>query len=287
MTRCIAAVCGIAIAATAAAQETRSVVAFETGTIRVDGPRPPDFGDFFFNIQGEGSPVEFRSYGTARWDLTAVQAEFDAAFPGGWEVTAVTLEMTQDNAGFTADGLVDVFISTDDTTDAKTAGSPLFWPFFDAGSGDPQLPLAEADPILSYLFFEIETGTIDAYDQSGGPGGGVEALALTDAVRAEIEGDEVMTWVFVEAEAGVVATYRGQTEFMGREGPKLIITAEGDGSGTCRPDIDGDGSLTIFDFLAFQNLFDAGDLAADFDGDGSLTIFDFLEFQNEFDAGCP
>ena len=54
----------------------------------------------------------------------------------------------------------------------------------------------------------------------------------------------------------------------------------------CRADLDGDGELTIFDFLAYQNAFDAGDLAADFDGDGSLTIFDFLAFQNEFDAGC-
>ncbi|NEO88667.1 MAG: hypothetical protein F6J87_31225, partial [Spirulina sp. SIO3F2] len=25
----------------------------------------------------------------------------------------------------------------------------------------------------------------------------------------------------------------------------------------------------------------------DFDGDGALTVFDFLEFQNEFDLGCP
>jgi hypothetical protein len=54
----------------------------------------------------------------------------------------------------------------------------------------------------------------------------------------------------------------------------------------CRADLDGDGELTIFDFLAFQNLFDAGDPAADFDGDGSLTIFDFLAFQNAFDVGC-
>ncbi|MEQ8843916.1 MAG: GC-type dockerin domain-anchored protein [Phycisphaerales bacterium] len=60
-----------------------------------------------------------------------------------------------------------------------------------------------------------------------------------------------------------------------------------EGSGPpCRVDLDGDGSLTIFDFLAFQNLFDAGDPIADFDGDGSLTIFDFLAFQNEFDLGC-
>jgi hypothetical protein len=55
---------------------------------------------------------------------------------------------------------------------------------------------------------------------------------------------------------------------------------------SCPADIDGDGELTLFDFLAFQNLFDAGDLAADFDGDGSLTLFDFLAFQNAFDAGC-
>ncbi len=55
---------------------------------------------------------------------------------------------------------------------------------------------------------------------------------------------------------------------------------------TCRADLDGDGSLTLFDFLAFQNAFDSGDPIADFDGDGSLTLFDFLAFQNEFDAGC-
>lgn len=54
----------------------------------------------------------------------------------------------------------------------------------------------------------------------------------------------------------------------------------------CRPDLDGDGELTIFDFLSFQNLFDAGDLLADFDDDGELTLFDFLAFQNAFDAGC-
>ncbi|MEO1008875.1 MAG: GC-type dockerin domain-anchored protein [Planctomycetota bacterium] len=55
----------------------------------------------------------------------------------------------------------------------------------------------------------------------------------------------------------------------------------------CPTDLDGDGLLTIFDFLAFQNLFDAGDPRADLDGDGELTIFDFLAYQNAFDAGCP
>ncbi|OAB62497.1 hypothetical protein AY599_28475 [Leptolyngbya valderiana BDU 20041] len=54
----------------------------------------------------------------------------------------------------------------------------------------------------------------------------------------------------------------------------------------CPADLNGDCVADLNDFLAFQNLFDAGDPLADFDGDGELTIFDFLAFQNEFDQGC-
>ncbi len=54
----------------------------------------------------------------------------------------------------------------------------------------------------------------------------------------------------------------------------------------CAADCDGDGLATVFDYLCYQNLFDAGDRRADLDGDGELTIFDFLAFQNDFDAGC-
>ncbi|MFI4882711.1 MAG: GC-type dockerin domain-anchored protein, partial [Phycisphaerales bacterium JB064] len=56
--------------------------------------------------------------------------------------------------------------------------------------------------------------------------------------------------------------------------------------GACAVDLDADGALTVFDFLAFLNLFQDGDAQADFDGDGALTIFDFLAFQTAFDAGC-
>jgi len=55
----------------------------------------------------------------------------------------------------------------------------------------------------------------------------------------------------------------------------------------CRGDFNGSGSINFLDFLAFQNAFDTGDLAADMDYDGQLTIFDFLEFQNVFNEGCP
>ena len=286
MPRTLITLCGLCVATTAMAQEERSVVAFETGTIQVTGPRGGDFGNRFFNIEGLSFEERFRSYGTVRWNLADLRAEFDGLFPGGWRVTGVALELTQDNAAFTSDGFVDVYLSTDDTSDAKTALSDLQYPFFDPNTFEPDMPLASDSPILSFLFFEVATGAIDRFDQAGGPGGGVEALSLTAELASDIENDGVLTMVFVDASETVAATYRGQEGFEGRVGPNLFITVEGDGGTGCPADIDGDGQLTIFDFLEFQNLFAAGDLRADFDGDGSLTLFDFLDFQNQFAAGC-
>lgn len=54
----------------------------------------------------------------------------------------------------------------------------------------------------------------------------------------------------------------------------------------CRADVDGSGQLTLGDFVAFRNLYVAGDLRADFDRDGSLTLKDFVRFRNEYVAGC-
>jgi hypothetical protein len=55
----------------------------------------------------------------------------------------------------------------------------------------------------------------------------------------------------------------------------------------CYPDLDGDGDLTLFDFLAYVNLFNAGGDKADCDQSGALDLFDFLCFVNAFNAGCP
>jgi hypothetical protein len=54
----------------------------------------------------------------------------------------------------------------------------------------------------------------------------------------------------------------------------------------CYADLDGSGSLDLFDFLAFVNLFNAGDPAADCDASGGFDLFDFLCFVNAFNAGC-
>lgn len=68
---------------------------------------------------------------------------------------------------------------------------------------------------------------------------------------------------------------------------KIVPVDPSTGPCDCPADLDGDGELTLFDFIEFQNLFAMGDLRADFDGDGELTLFDFLEFQNQFELGCP
>jgi hypothetical protein len=55
---------------------------------------------------------------------------------------------------------------------------------------------------------------------------------------------------------------------------------------SCPADLDGDGDLTVFDFLEFQNLFNLRDVRADVFYDGRFDVFDFLEFFNQFEIGC-
>jgi hypothetical protein len=54
----------------------------------------------------------------------------------------------------------------------------------------------------------------------------------------------------------------------------------------CPADCDGSQDLSLFDFLCFVNLFNAGDGGADCTGDKALDLFDFLCFTNAFNAGC-
>lgn len=54
----------------------------------------------------------------------------------------------------------------------------------------------------------------------------------------------------------------------------------------CYGDFDGDGALSLFDFLAYVNTFNAGGPGADCDLSGALDLFDFLCFVNAFNSGC-
>jgi uncharacterized membrane protein len=54
----------------------------------------------------------------------------------------------------------------------------------------------------------------------------------------------------------------------------------------CRPDVNGDGTVNVADFLAFLQLYSAADNRADFDNNGSVNVADFLAFLALFAAGC-
>ncbi|NRA57025.1 MAG: hypothetical protein HRU13_02760 [Phycisphaerales bacterium] len=66
-----------------------------------------------------------------------------------------------------------------------------------------------------------------------------------------------------------------------------LVIRGGETRELCRADFDGDGTLSVFDFILFQSAFVAGDIAADFDGDGLLSVFDYVLFQTRFTMGCP
>jgi thermitase len=74
---------------------------------------------------------------------------------------------------------------------------------------------------------------------------------------------------------------------VGGDGGDLWFVDDVTISGTeCSADLTGDGTLDLFDFLAFANLFNAQDPAADWDNDGEFTFFDFLAYNNSFVGGC-
>ena len=54
----------------------------------------------------------------------------------------------------------------------------------------------------------------------------------------------------------------------------------------CRADLNGDGVVNTLDFLAFLNLWTAGNRTADWNRDGTVNTLDFLAYLNEWVAGC-
>ena len=164
--------------------------------------------------------------------------------------------------------------------------------------GGPTILLSPSYDLSSYghavlryaRWMKSMDGAIDELTVEASSDGGVEWVHL------ETTGPTV-PWDHVEFDLGdfIELTDAVRVRFLVSDNPNDSQTEAGIDAfeivgllcAGCRADLTGDGSLDFFDFLAFQNLFAAGDPRADFTGDGVLDFFDFLAFQNEFAAGCP
>lgn len=201
-------VCLVVVLAGNAAEQ--SVVAFENGTIQPGGPRQGSLGEAFFNIEGSDNG-DFASYGLARFDVSGIKDQFNSDFGAdNWTLQSAELLLTQANAGFTRDGLVDAFFTADDDTEQFL----LSYPF----NGD----FPDAELIVSYEFVEVATGEIEThllYDRSAANTDG--GLALKD----HIQSSDVVTLALVDAEPTVAATYAGFSNNTSA-GPTLRLTAD-------------------------------------------------------------
>ncbi len=216
----------------------------------------------------------------------------------GFEERAIELGIDRDrreargsmSADFDRDGWVDVFVVNIDGL-----ASALFRNEMPATSGD-------------HGFVSLKL--VGDPDGPGVKRSSLDAIGATVILTADIDGDgsigprETQTKIVTSGSSNAASTSSFELEFglgmastaqarvrwpSGLESSHLFarnsfITI--DEAAVCIADMDDDGRLTLFDFLAFGGHFDAGDDRADIDRDGRLTVFDFLMFQNLFDAGC-
>lgn len=56
--------------------------------------------------------------------------------------------------------------------------------------------------------------------------------------------------------------------------------------GCCAADFNGDGAVTVQDFLAYLSAYAAGEARADINGDGQVNVQDFLAYLSAYSAGC-
>ena len=207
----VAASCAVAYA------DPISTLASDNATVRPDGPRSGSSGKAFFNIEGSVNGA-FASYGVADFDFGSLP------FPV-ISINAIELELTQNNASFTADGAL--LFSLDQSgslADIQPGGSsPLAFDgadpgtATDVGDGDLSLLSLGGGP---FAFVTVGTGNVDTY-----------AFTLDGASEAEIiarlnAGDPIRI-VVGTGDAGVAATWSGYTN-SSYPGPTLKLDVEYD-----------------------------------------------------------
>jgi len=218
----------------------RYAESFAMATVGPEGPRDDGDNQRWFTIAGDAHG-ELASYAVARFDTSQIKTDFNLHFgEGNWEITDISVGLTQANASFTEDGPVSILFTDDDQVNLSPLVSPLAHPFEDGDFPDAQW-------IRGFDFVEESSGAEQRFflyeDLSDNSAGGL-------AVLQDILDDDVTTLLFVAADDRVAATYDGIAH-EDLDGPTLLVNAryvktviQGDFDADC----DADGA----DFLAWQ-----------------------------------
>jgi hypothetical protein len=261
-------------------------------TVQAAGVRAGTNGDAFFNIEGPDQinlpPTpngQFRSYGGLRFPIGPIATQFNTAFGAGqWEVAKVYLVLTQQNAGFTANGDVVAFHTNNDAIDFANGATTTLFDNFATDFGDRQAAAA-------WTFTQVSNGTVEnhlLFDVASTGNAGGEAIA------AEIEaGTGNLTLVLKNADATptVAATYAGYTNF-NSAGPTLVVFARLGGGPTCPWQTDGcfadynnDDGIDGDDVIAFFADWDNANICADVDDSDGVDGDDVILFFASWDLG--
>ena len=171
-----------------------------TGTVRAEGV---NYAEYFFNIQGSDNG-QYASYGLARFDNASIRSQLDATYGlGNWNISTIDILLTQANASFTTDGLIDFYWVDNDLVDISPNSTEVQYPFL----ADPNVQDDENDfPLAELLiddasFVETASGDQNSYRlyTSGDSG----------SIASDIMVDNFTTIAVVDADPTVSATYAG------------------------------------------------------------------------------
>ena len=221
----------------------------------------------FFNVQGDDDA--FTVYSLVDFDTSSI-----GQVTG---ITSLTLDLSQSNAFFSADGDIEFFLASDtrvvDVTDAaryisaQPSGGANFGADVVGNAFGTLFPLGTGT-YAQTADFDIDTFTL-TLDAAG------EAFAVS-----QINSGGLLRIIGTPADLGVQATYSGNDNFFDPPipGPVLNVTASTGGGGgmTLKGDVNMSGTVDFADIGPFIAVLQGGGFQAEADCDCSLEV-DFAD----------
>lgn len=193
---------------------TFSLEASDNATVRPDGPRSGGSGKAFFNVEGDDNGA-FASYGVADFDFSVLGPQASAT-----AISSVTLQLTQDNAGFSLTGPISIYstTNTDPNIIQPDDANEVVYVSGNNGAASVDADLSPLTLLASSTYTPTATGDVDSIALTfSGP----DLAALLSSLTS---GSGVLRLVVTPDAADTAATYSG-FDNSSREGPTLVIDA--------------------------------------------------------------